>query len=91
MMSEGGTTAAERATYGFRLTTSRVPTAAESAVLARIYETQLKLFQANPQAAGQLLSYGEAPRNMSLDAADLAACTMVANVLLNLDETVTKE
>jgi len=34
MMSEGGTTAAERAAYGFRLTTARVPTAAESAVLA---------------------------------------------------------
>ena len=42
------------------------------------------------QAALKLLSVGESPRDEKLDAAELAAWTMVASVILNLDETVTK-
>lgn len=91
MIAEGGPTFAERATLGFRLTTARTPTAAESAVLQRVFDSQLKLFQSNKEAAAQLLAYGDAARNQQLDVNELAAYTMVANVLLNLDETVTKE
>jgi hypothetical protein len=91
MMTDGGPTFGERAAYGFRLTTSRTPTAGEAAVLQRVFDSQLKLFQSQQDAAEKLLSYGDAPRNKQLDANELAAYTMVANVLMNLDETVTKE
>jgi hypothetical protein len=37
------------------------------------------------------LSEGEHPRDETLDAAELAAYTAVASLILNLDETVTKE
>ena len=45
----------------------------------------------DPDAAQKLLAVGEAPRNEKLDPAELAAWTMVASMILNLDETVTKE
>ena len=91
LFREGGDNFDSRAAYGFRLATGRLPTATEAAVLKRVYEAQRKLFDADKAAAEQLLSYGEAKRDPALDAADLAAHTMIANLLLNLDETVTKE
>jgi hypothetical protein len=91
LFREGGESFESRAAHGFRLATGRLPTAAESAVLKRVYEAQRKLFEADKAAAEQLLSYGEAKRDPAFDAVDLAAHTMLANLLLNLDETVTKE
>ena len=43
------------------------------------------------QAAQKLLSVGESPRKTRIDAAELAAWTMVASTILNLDETITKQ
>jgi hypothetical protein len=43
-----------------------------------------------PAAAEKLVSHGESPRNKSLQVAELAAHTAIASVLLNLDETVSK-
>jgi hypothetical protein len=91
MLIEGGATPAERAAYGFRLATSRKPNAGEAAVLVKVYESELAEFQADADSATKLLSYGAAKRNEALDVHDLAAWTMVANMILNLDETVTKE
>jgi len=41
-------------------------------------------------AAAKLVSTGEAPRNEQLPVAELAAYTSVANLILNLDETITR-
>ena len=75
----------------FRLATSRFPTGDELGVLLRVYQSELTEFQADPESALKLLSYGEAKRNETLPPAELAAWTMIANLILNLDETVTKE
>ena len=39
----------------------------------------------------KLVAVGESPRDKRLDAAELAAWTTVASVILNLDETITKQ
>jgi hypothetical protein len=91
MMTDGGPTPVERSVFGFRLVTSRKPTAGESAVLLKVYESELAEFQADADAATKLLGYGAAKRNEALDVNELAAWTMVANMILNLDEAVTKE
>ncbi|MBI3865981.1 MAG: DUF1553 domain-containing protein [Planctomycetia bacterium] len=91
IMTEGGATPAERAAYAFRIATSRKPTADETVVLVRVFESELVEFQADADAAAKLLAVGDAKRNESLDPKELAAWTMVANLVLNLDETVTKE
>ena len=91
MMTEAGADPAQRAAFAFRLATSRNPTGDEAAVLKRVFESELAEFQADPDAAAKLLSYGEAKRNETLDQRELAAWTMVANLVLNLDEAVTKD
>ena len=59
-------------------------------MLLRIAQDQIAVYRRNRAAAAQLLGVGEAARNQGLDSAELAAWTIVANVILNLDETITK-
>jgi mono/diheme cytochrome c family protein len=80
----------ERIALAFRLATARRPSAAETAVLRKVYEAQLVVYRADGKAALKLLSVGESRRNEGLDPAELAAWTMVASAILNLDETVTR-
>lgn len=76
-----------RLDYGFRLCTGRHAKPAELDRLAALYDQQLANYKASPKTADQLLK-GE---NRELPAPELAAWTLVANVLLNLDETLTKQ
>jgi hypothetical protein len=55
------------------------------------YENQAKSFGNDPAAAEKLIAIGFAERPENLDKIQLAAWTMTANVLLNLDETLNKE
>ena len=90
-MTEAGPAPADRAALAFRLCTARLPVADELIVLVGVYEKQLAGFQADVEAANKLLAVGRSKRNESLPAPELAAWTMTANLILNLDETVTKE
>lgn len=91
MLTEGGASPESRLAFAFRLATGRQPSEKESAVLLRVLNKQSEIFKGNVDAAKQLLAVGESKRNESLDPAEHAAYTMVANLILNLDETVTKE
>jgi hypothetical protein len=91
MLGEGGTSAETRIAYGFRLATARPPTAAEAAVLGAALARRLARFRADDAAAKQLIAQGQAPMPAGLDPAELAAFTMTASTILNLDETITKE
>ena len=77
-------------TYAFRLALARPPEKKELAVLMKTYRQQHANFSADKKAAEDLLSIGELPRPKDMDIVDLAAMTGVANVLLNLNETMTK-
>ncbi len=85
MRREGGDELKAQLIYGFRLCTSRQPKAAEVARLVALYEQQLQLYR-NDEKAAQLLT-----KEVQSASAEFAARVIVANVLLNLDETVTKE
>ncbi|HVX63413.1 MAG TPA: DUF1549 and DUF1553 domain-containing protein, partial [Pirellulales bacterium] len=91
MMTEGGAAPEEQITYAFRLATARRPAADELTLLVGALNAYLADYQAQPEAAVKLLAVGDSKRNESLDAGQLAARTMVANLILNLDETITKE
>jgi len=91
VMLNGPAVPEKQAEYAFRLCLARQPTTSERQRLARLYEQQLKSFEHDPASAEQLLSQGSAERPPSLDPQKLAAWMMVGNVLLNLDETLTKE
>ncbi len=85
----GGMTTEDRIAYAFRLSTSRKPTAEEIAVLREVYEQQLAEYREAPESAAKLIAIGESPQTELVDKAELAAWTMVANLILNLDESVT--
>jgi hypothetical protein len=82
---------AERLAHAFRLATARQPTADEATILTETFQTHLTKYEADKPAAEKLVALGETKRNESLDAAELAAFTLVCNLILNLDEVVTKE
>ena len=88
---EGGTSTNRRLGYAFRLATARTPTGKEIDVLRRLLEGRLAAFRKDPAAAAKLLEVGESPRDRRLDPVEHAAWTTVASVILNLDETVTKQ
>jgi hypothetical protein len=82
--------ATDKARYGFRLCLSRAPTEEELAGLVRLYEKTRERFQSDSAKAREVATkpLGDAPKEFEL--ADLAAWTVVGNVLLNLDEMLMK-
>ena len=87
---EGGQTLDDRLAFAFRSILARSPSTAELEVLKGVYSKQLVRFQELPDAATSLLKIGEAPADPELDAADLAAWTMVVSTILNTDEAMMK-
>lgn len=80
----------EQLAWGFRLCLSRAPTAAELARLCDLYATSRERLQLNPAEAEKLATDPLGPVPNGSSAVDLAAWTVVGNVLLNLDEMLMK-
>jgi hypothetical protein len=91
MLTESKGSALERLNYGFRLATARKPGAAELDVLHRGLERYERTFRADPQSALKWIKEGETPATGDVDSIDLAAFAAAAGVLLNLDETISRE
>ena len=91
MLREGGQNDADRLAYGFLLATGREPAEGEAGVLGNSLSHYRDRFLTAPDDADRILAVGEAGRNASLEAPELAAYTTVASMLLNLDETITRE
>ena len=89
MVREGGSTDPERAVRGFRLVLARQPSPAESERLVRLHDQALAGFKNDPDEAKKLATdpLGPVPADLTIGIDDLAAWTVVANVILNLDET----
>ncbi len=80
-----------RLTAAFRAVLCRVPEIEEVELLGRMYKKQLAIYQADIEAAKQLISIGAASRNDGLPPAELAAMTAVCLGVLNFDEALTRE
>jgi hypothetical protein len=91
VMLEGGTTHQDRIQYAFEIALARKPTSREFELLSQGLEDDTARFLAKPEAALQLLKLGDSPVRVELDTATHAAYTLLANVLLNLDEFITRE
>lgn len=90
VMAEEPSDLNRRLKRAFRLTLGRPPGSDEIATLQRTYEKQLATFQSDPAKAEELMKVGESKVPEQLDRVSLAAMTAVANVLLNLNETITR-
>ena len=90
MESSGGVD--ERLVYGFRLCLARKPGESELNRLRELYRQQLEIYRQDLEGAKKIAHGQGVPAEESKgDATEIAAWTMVANVLLNLDGTLTKE
>ncbi len=91
MIREGGAETPERIAFAFRHVLGRDPSAEECDVLAAGLNARLERFRNQPEQAEKVISHGDAPRSSEVAIPELAAYTLTASVILNLDETVTKE
>jgi hypothetical protein len=91
LMRDVNGTPAEKIVEGFKRVTCRTPTDAESAILVAGFEKDLAKYKKDPDGAKKLISFGETSRDAKLNPAELAAYTMTSSILLNLDETVTRQ
>lgn len=76
--------------YLYRLCTAKRAEAETMRELQSLLEDERKAYAEDLQAAQAFVSVGETPPNDSLDPVELAAWTMVANTVLNLDEVLCK-
>jgi mono/diheme cytochrome c family protein len=89
-MSAAKGTPAEKLTHGFRLCVARPPSEKELAVLVKLYEEARAKYAADPAKAAKMAADPLGPAPKGVDVAELAALTVVGNVLLNLDEMILK-
>jgi Protein of unknown function (DUF1553)/Protein of unknown function (DUF1549)/Planctomycete cytochrome C len=92
MLCDGGATPEARATSGFQRCVGRKPTATELRLLTDLYHNERERLDSDPSAAKDRIGNPALiDGNPDLDLFEWAAWSMVANVLLNLDESITKE
>lgn len=91
MILEGGSSLGDRIDYGHRLALSRSPDGEVRDILESSYDKHYRFYRSSPERAKSLISVGASEPDPSVDPTQLAAMTMIANTLLNLDETVTKQ
>ena len=89
-LREGGSTSEDRLTYIHRVVLARPPEPKDLAELTAALTDLTTHYTQDPGAARQLLATGETRPDPRTDPSILAAWTMVANVILNLDEAISK-
>lgn len=79
-----------RATFAFRAVLARAPAAEELAMVMQLQRRQLEKYQAGPEAAAKVIRFGESTPPEGIDEPELASWSLVANLILNLDEAVVR-
>jgi hypothetical protein len=87
---EAGADAQARVRFLFRAVTSHRPSADEIRILLDLAQRRLDYYKKQPAQAAALIATG-ASKRANLEATELAAWTVVASTILNLDQTITKE
>jgi len=80
----------DRLTFMHRLVTARSPDAKDLTELRSALKDLTAHYASQPAAAKQLIATGEIQPDPRIEPAELAAWTMIANVILNLDEAISK-
>lgn len=87
---EGGEDAAGRIAYMFRAVTSASPEEAELELLLDYFKEERAVYAQKNKEAKAYLSVGAFTLPENLPLADIAAYTLVANTIFNLDEAITR-
>ena len=76
--------------WAWRQVLGRDAQPAEAAVLSQLLANHRSQYASDPKAAEAILTVGISPQPKEIDKAELAAWTSIARVLLNLNETITR-
>ncbi len=90
MLKEGGDNLDDQITFAFRAAVSRKPNLQELEILRELFDDELQTYSSEPELAELLLQTGEFPADPQLDPVEVAARTIVASAIFNLDEALTK-
>jgi hypothetical protein len=90
ILAEGGKTAEDRITFAFKVVLARAPSAVELGVVEEELAAHLARYAKAPDDAKKLIAVGESKPKPGPAPEELAAYTLVASTLLNLDETLTR-
>jgi hypothetical protein len=90
IIQDGGKTPEERITFLYRTVLSRTPEADELKIVREEFEKHLARYEKDVEAANEVVDAGESEPNRDLNPTVVAAWTLTANMILNLDETVTR-
>jgi len=90
VVKEGGTAPETRLALAFRLATGRSPNQRELHILENSLDKMLAAYQRDPAGARSLIAVGASKSDAAIPPAELAAWTAVANIILNMDEVITK-
>jgi hypothetical protein len=90
VIAEGGPDDSAKLNWLFRTVLSRKPDAKEFSMLTAALAKQRELYQNDPKAAEKAILVGESTPKKVAAPAETAAWTLIANLVLNLDETVTR-
>ena len=90
-LRESGEGREERLGRMFRLATARRPSESERTILASGFGYHLDRFRTDPDAAQSMLGESRPATPASVTDPEMAAYSMMASLVLNLDETITKE
>jgi hypothetical protein len=90
VLAEAGQDDEKRLHWLFRTVLSRKPDAKQFSMLTAALAKQRELYQKDPKAAEKAISVGESTPKKIAAHPETAAWTLIANLVLNLDETVTR-
>src|SRR2546430_15833552 len=91
MIAERGKAPRAPIAFAYELVLARPPKPAEMQVVLDTLAAFETRYHGDKKSAKSFLAHGDSLRNRKLDPCELAAYTSIASLVLNLDETVTKQ
>ena len=89
-MMKASPESAARIDFAFKSVLSRAPSSDEVAIISKLCQRQLARYQKTPEDAKKAIGFGESKAPADLDVPQLAAWTLVANLILNMDEAIVR-
>jgi hypothetical protein len=90
LITEGGNDAGKRIELAYKIILSRLPAPEEKAIVMEGLEKHIARYKADPKASALVVKVGESKIKEGINESELAAYTLLANTILNLDETVNR-
>jgi hypothetical protein len=91
MIREGGGSVESRLTTGYRLASGRRPDPETLSVLEKGLEQRLAGYRSDPESAKLFVAHGASLQDPAMDPSELAAYSVTASILLNLDRVITRD